>query len=83
MAFKSMHCGKHLFLQQKQYIVGIPYSLVGTAVTNDQAQPRRVSGVGWSDWLGCSGNILVLSDKFPYHRHELGWHLHDGLLGVK
>ena len=50
---------------------------------NDQAQPRRVSGVGWSDWLGGSGNILVFGNKFPYRRHELRWDLHYGLIGIE
>ena len=40
MAFKSMPCGKHLFLQQKQYIVEIPYSFVGTAVILDTKWKR-------------------------------------------
>ena len=44
---------------------------------------RRVSGAGWSDWSGCSGNILMLRDKLPYCRREFGWNLHYGLRGTE
>ena len=58
---------------------------------NDQAQPtakptanqRSGLAVGWSGWLGCSGNILVFGDKLPYRRHELRWDPHYGLLGIE
>ena len=40
---------------------------------NDQAQPRRVSGVGWSDWLACTLSLQTL--RFAAHdlatRHRL------------
>ena len=37
---------------------------------NDQAQPRRVSGIGWSDWLGRmmeprDGHRFDLRESFP------------------
>ena len=68
-----------------QPVQSSPNSVVGNI--NDQAQPtakpRSGLAVGWSDWLGCSGNILVSCDQLPYHRNELGRHLHDGLLGVE
>ena len=76
MAFKSMPCGKYLFLQQKQHIAKAFYSFVGTAVLQNIWRSRRVrsqieSGARTTNGTHKVNQRLLSSIVFPVPPEDL------------